>query len=64
MILRARTGLIIALCALPLAACDPADEAPGAPSAGEASALADAEAMLAERTPPEAQPAGPEPAAD
>ena len=56
MIRRARTGLITALCALPLAACDSAGEAPGAPTAGEASALADAEAMLAERAPPETLP--------
>jgi len=50
---RTRTGLIAALCALPLAACDTTGEAPGAPTDGEAAALADAEAMLDERAPPE-----------
>jgi hypothetical protein len=58
MIVSARTGLLAALCALPLAACDPAAEGPAAPSAGEAAALADAEEMLAERPP-----AGPAPSA-
>jgi len=64
MIRHARTGLILAVCAL--AACDPANEAPRGPTAGEASALADAEAMLDERAPEAAppQPAAPEPAAD
>lgn len=57
----ARTGLIAAVCALPLAACDAASEAPAAPSAGEASALADARAMLDERAPGETAPAEPAP---
>jgi len=47
----ARTGLIIALCALLLAACDSADLTPGPDAAtqGEVQALADAESMLAAR---------------
>ena len=42
-------GLIAASCALALGGCSPASQAPAEPSAGEASALADAEAMLEER---------------
>lgn len=44
-----------ALVVLALAGCNSAADAPGPPTQGEASALADAEAMLAEREPPAAQ---------
>ena len=48
----ARMGLTLALCALPLGGCgDRNAEAPGTATTGEARALADAEAMLDERTP-------------
>ena len=53
MMLPVRTGLIAALCVLGLAGCQDSADAPAAPTAGEASALADAKEMLAERVPSE-----------
>ena len=47
--------LCAALCLLALAGCNSAADAPGPPTQGEASALADAEAMRAEREPPASQ---------
>jgi len=51
--LTAALPMLVLMLVPPLAACGPAAEAPGPPTAGEESAVADAEAMLAERPAPD-----------